>query len=114
MPIKLFFLFLFLVLPIVLSSIDSQEINTHVIVNIVDENNNFVDGPIIIFVKIIPPFDGFIEEYAVFIDESGQSIAAPWNPLFYTTGTTVEFIATKDGYQNSEVFTFVISDNTFL
>ena len=83
---------------------------TFIQLNVVDENGQFI-GPVLIQVK------GFyennpIEDYTLTITEPNQNLTVPWSKEFRPPGFTVELIATKENYIDSEPFSFTVTEDT--
>ena len=95
-----------------LPSIEAQDISTFVNLRAVDSSNNDIDVPLVIFVNVTFPVANLSSIQYMTLDKLGENILSKWNPDFYSPGTKIELIAIKDGYYNSQPFTFFITENT--
>tara|TARA_Y100000590_G_scaffold165265_1_gene189294 strand:- start:337 stop:1824 length:1488 start_codon:yes stop_codon:yes gene_type:complete len=88
-----------------------EEIRTHAKFNIIDQDNNQIDGPVYIHSKIIS--EGLPDRTNVMtLKVTNQEVRVIWNPDVVSIGSRVEIFASKEGYQNSEIFVFVVTENT--
>ena len=106
---SIFLVLLLVALPY--SIAEAQEVRTYAKFNIVDQNNNQIDGPVYIHSKIIT--EGLPDRLNVMtLKITNQEVRVMWNPDLLIVGSRVEIFASKEGYQNSEVFIFVVTENT--
>jgi len=108
--LTIFLLFLLIFFPL-LSNVSAQDVSTYFVIDAVDSENNTLEPDLIIFINITIS-DLFNEQHYMTLSEFNSFTLADWNPLFYPSGTVVELTAFKDGFYDSEKFTFIITDNT--
>ena len=90
---------------------EAQEVRTFAKFNIVDQNNSQIDGPVYIHSRIIT--ENIPDRINVMsLKVTNHESRVMWNPDLLSVGSRVEIFAAKEGYQNSEIFIFVITENT--
>ena len=85
---------------------------TYIQLNAIDvETNNFIGSPV--SVRVIGTYEGgLIENYTITLVSPNDNITAFWNPDFRYIGTAYSLTASKEGYLDSEPYTFVVTEDT--
>ena len=112
MKIFHYLIFILLLSTVLISDSSAQEIKTYFNVEAVDDKNNIIEGPLIIFVNITYLEQDFDNVQYITLETLGNDVMSRWNVDFYPSGTKIELIAIKDGYYNSQPFIFFITENT--